>query len=188
MGAIFSLIGGPALFNAGAGILKALIEFFKTPVGQVVGLGLLIIAAYVGGKIVEHHKLTVKHKAEIVALNNAWTQREKDAAAKYETARKQRDDAISKEIRGQIEGQLSAAQQTNDELARQLDELTKERANAKGVYHLTDDDIARILRVRSAGDKQPAPAAVNRTPDDRRRGLRRMQAPGAAGAGANAAP
>lgn len=185
MGALFTLIGGGKLIDAATAILNALVEFFKTPVGQVVGLGLLLIGAYVGGKTVEHHQLTIKHKAEIAALNAAWQQREKDAAAKYETARQKRDAEIAKQIRAENDQKLTDAKAVADDLDNQLKALKDERAKTPAAYRLSDDDIARILRVH-AGGKQPAPSAVNRATQDRGRRDRRLPPPRPAGQGAGA--
>jgi hypothetical protein len=143
MGLLFSLIGGRSLFEAAAGILKAIFEFFKTPVGQFVGIALLIAGAYVGGKVVEHHKLTVKHKAEIVALNAAWQDREKKAAAAYEQSRVTRDFTIATDFTTAVDGQLATLKSLTDTLNLKVKAYETEHPKAAPQCRVTGDLVRR---------------------------------------------
>jgi hypothetical protein len=112
------------------GLLKSVIDFFKTPLGQIVGVALLVAGAYVYGG----HEAKLEVRAEWAAAN-----------VKADLAKKKREQEVQTRV-DELERTKTAALETQqDEFRKKLEQYEtelKKRPDARCT--LGSDDIKRL--------------------------------------------
>ncbi len=91
-----SLLPGAGLFASLANVVAAIINFFSTPLGRWVGIGLIGLALFAWGDVRRGKLDRIAHKAEIARLvkQSEARQKERDDAAKV-AAKKDADARIA---------------------------------------------------------------------------------------------
>lgn len=108
--AIFGLgMSLPALLGVVIGAVEAIFDFFKTPVGQVLGIIMLCALFCVIGVVhtakvyeVKIVALNAAHQRDIDGLNSAWQGKVDEAGAKFKQDRKDRDDDVDTEVSAKV--------------------------------------------------------------------------------------
>lgn len=113
---------------------KGLVAFFKTPLGQVIGIAALIVLAFLAGDLRRTRIAAAERKAEI---------------ARSVQAAKDRDDAIKRDVAGDAAARMLTIQRAKSDLESKVSDYEKKLAARGGDPCIaTDDDVRDDLRLR----------------------------------------
>jgi hypothetical protein len=149
IGAFLSLIGMRNIVGAASGILRAVFEFLKTPIGQVVAALLMVILAYTAGGVRASVKLKAEHRSQVAAINAAWELRQREASARHEAAQHQRDAEIAKQVEQATEARVSELEAQAFDLNEQVKRYEQSLGKVGDADRITPDDMSRFGGLRA---------------------------------------
>jgi len=127
------------LFANALGVIKEIVAFFRTPLGQQVAIAIACFASFIAGGVYGVRLELRRSEARIAEINRDWQQRVDDAERAFERARIERDREVDERIRKFVE-------QKNAEIAA----LQKKVDQYAGKDHpdcvLTPADLGRLRR------------------------------------------
>lgn len=123
-----------AVLSAVVNLFKAIVEFFETPLGQVIGIVILCVIVWFAADI---RRTRIMAAQERVDIQNALAQ----AADTAESNRKRRDAQITQEVKADADAKINAIAAEKTELQERALEYEAALSN-RPACTVTDDDVA----------------------------------------------
>ena len=123
-----------AVVSAALNAFKAVVEFFETPLGQVVGIVILCAICFFAADI---RRTRIEEAKERVDIQNALAQ----AADTAEKNRVERDQTIKAEVQKDADGKIGAIEAEKKSLQEKAQKYEQELSNRPACV-VTDSDVA----------------------------------------------